>query len=55
MHTTAVQSNQLFIEGAWQDAQGGRTFEKTNPFTGQAIARCASAGRAGGVQAGGGA
>lgn len=46
MHTTAVQSNQLFIEGAWQDAQGGRTFEKANPFTGQMIARFASAGRA---------
>lgn len=46
MHTATAQANQLFIDGVWQDAQGGRTFEKANPFTGEAIARFASAGPA---------
>ena len=42
--TTAVQNHQLFIDGKWQDALGERTFEKKNPFTGEAISRFASAG-----------
>ena len=46
MHTTAVQNHQLFIDGEWQRAHDGRTFEKTNPFTGEIIAKFSSAGRA---------
>ena len=46
MHTTALQNHQLFIDGEWQRAHDGRTFEKTNPFTGEIIAKFSSAGRA---------
>jgi vanillin dehydrogenase len=45
MHVTAVQNHQLFIDGEWQDALDNRTFEKTNPFTGEIISRFSSAGR----------
>jgi len=34
---------QLFIEGAWQDAPGGRTFPDINPPTGQVFAQIAAA------------
>ncbi len=43
--TTAIRNHQLFIGGKWQAATEGRTFEKTNPFTGETISRFASAGR----------
>ncbi|MGH8632216.1 MAG: aldehyde dehydrogenase family protein, partial [Burkholderiales bacterium] len=33
---------QLFIDGAWQDAAGGRTFPDTNPATGEVFARIAA-------------
>jgi vanillin dehydrogenase len=46
MHpTTAVQNHQLFIGGEWQGALDDRTFEKTNPFTGEIISKFSSAGR----------
>jgi vanillin dehydrogenase len=45
MHVTAVQNHQLFINGEWQDALDNRTFEKTNPFTGEIISRFSSAVR----------
>ena len=45
MNPTAVQDRNLFINGEWQAALDNRTFEKTNPFTGQAISRFSSAGR----------
>jgi len=45
MPLTAVQNHQLFINGEWQDALDNRTFEKTNPFTGEIISRFSSAGR----------
>jgi benzaldehyde dehydrogenase (NAD) len=44
--STVVQTHQLFIDGKWQAAVGERTFEKTNPYTGESTARFASAGRA---------
>jgi vanillin dehydrogenase len=43
--TAAIQNHHLFIDGKWLDALDDRTFEKTNPFTGEIIARFASAGR----------
>jgi acyl-CoA reductase-like NAD-dependent aldehyde dehydrogenase len=43
--STATQNHQLFIDGKWQDALDDRTFEKTNPFTGETISRYASAVR----------
>jgi acyl-CoA reductase-like NAD-dependent aldehyde dehydrogenase len=45
MHPTVVQNQQLFINGEWQGASDNRTHEKTNPFTGEIIARFSSAGR----------
>ena len=47
MPLTAVQNHQLFIGGEWQGAFDDRTFEKTNPFTGEIISRFSSAGRKG--------
>jgi acyl-CoA reductase-like NAD-dependent aldehyde dehydrogenase len=35
----------LFIGDEWQGALDDRTFEKTNPFTGEIFARFSSAGR----------
>ena len=34
---------QLFIDGEWQDAPGGRTFPDANPATGEVFARIAAA------------
>jgi acyl-CoA reductase-like NAD-dependent aldehyde dehydrogenase len=45
MLSTLVQNHQLFINGEWQDALDNGSFEKTNPFTGEAISRFSSAGR----------
>jgi aminomuconate-semialdehyde/2-hydroxymuconate-6-semialdehyde dehydrogenase len=36
----------LFIDGAYVDAQSGKTFESVNPATGEVIARVAEAGKA---------
>jgi acyl-CoA reductase-like NAD-dependent aldehyde dehydrogenase len=41
---TTVQDHKLFIAGEWQGSLDGRTFEKTNPFTGELIPRFSSAG-----------
>ena len=45
MHPSAVQNHKLFINGEWQGAFDNRTFEKTNPFTGEIISRFSSARR----------
>lgn len=33
----------LLIGGQWVPAEGGETFETTNPATGEVLARCANA------------
>ncbi|HXU44970.1 MAG TPA: aldehyde dehydrogenase family protein [Thermoanaerobaculia bacterium] len=38
--------SRLFVGGAWQDAEGGRTFTTTNPATEEAICQVASASAA---------
>jgi aldehyde dehydrogenase (NAD+) len=43
MTTTAVMRKQLFINGEWRDAAGGKTIEVVNPATEEAIAVVASA------------
>jgi len=45
MNPTTVQDRQLFINGEWQAALDNRTFEKTNPFTGETVSRFSCAGR----------
>ena len=45
MQPASVQDHQLFMNGEWQGASDNRTFEKTNPFTGEIISRFSSAGR----------
>jgi succinate-semialdehyde dehydrogenase/glutarate-semialdehyde dehydrogenase len=42
----AYPDTQLFIDGAWRDAAGGRTLAVQNPATGQEIGRVAHADRA---------
>jgi acyl-CoA reductase-like NAD-dependent aldehyde dehydrogenase len=44
MSTIAVQEQQLLIGGEWSDAQGGATFEKANPYTGEPVTKAAAAG-----------
>lgn len=39
---------QLFVDGAWRDAEGGKTLEVTNPATGEVLARVADASPADG-------
>jgi len=46
MTTTAVMRKQLFINGEWRDAAGGKTIEVVNPATEEVIAEVASAERA---------
>src|SRR5438034_5074025 len=46
MTTTTVMRKQLFINGEWRDAAGGRTIEVVNPATEEVIAEVASADRA---------
>ena len=46
MTTTAVMRKQLFINGEWRDASGGKTIEVVNPATEDVIAEVASADRA---------
>src|SRR3954453_1220466 len=43
MATTAVMRKQLFINGEWRDAAGGKTIEVVNPATEEVIAEVASA------------
>jgi aldehyde dehydrogenase (NAD+) len=43
MTTTAVMRKQLFINGEWHDAAGGKTIEVVNPATEEVIAEVASA------------
>ena len=43
MSTTAVMRKQLFVDGAWRDAAGGKTIEVVNPATEEVIAEVASA------------
>jgi len=45
MTTTAVMRKQLFINGEWRDASGGKTIEVVNPATAEVIAEVASAER----------
>src|ERR1700722_16294538 len=40
----AVQNHKLFIDGEWQSALEGRTFEKTNPLNGELLSMLAAAG-----------
>ena len=44
--TTSYPNTQLYIDGRWQDAAGGRTLAVHNPATGQEIGRVAHASRA---------
>src|SRR3954463_5445577 len=46
MTTTAVMRKQLFVNGEWRDAAGGKTIEVVNPATEEVIAEVASAERA---------
>jgi aldehyde dehydrogenase (NAD+) len=43
MTTTTVMRKQLFINGEWRDAAGGKTIEVVNPATEEVIAEVASA------------
>jgi acyl-CoA reductase-like NAD-dependent aldehyde dehydrogenase len=42
---TSVRECRLFIGGEWRDASEGSTFEDTDPFTGDTVARVAAATR----------
>src|SRR4051794_20547951 len=46
MSTIAVQEQQLLVGGEWTDAEGGATFEKANPYTGEPVTKAAAAGLA---------
>jgi len=46
MTATAVKTYQVYINGQWQDAAGGKTFEVYNPATGEVLAEVADAGKA---------
>jgi aldehyde dehydrogenase (NAD+) len=46
MSTTALMHKQLFINGEWRDAAGGKTIEVVNPATEEVIAEVASAEQA---------
>jgi aldehyde dehydrogenase (NAD+) len=46
MATTTVLRKQLFINGEWRDASGGKTLEVVNPATEEVIATVASAEQA---------
>src|SRR5260370_42103825 len=46
MATTTVQTYQLYLNGQWQNAPGGKTFPVHNPATGELIAEVADAGPA---------
>src|SRR3954452_1203950 len=44
MSTVQAQEQQLLIGGEWVDAEGGRTFDKDDPYTGEAATTAAAAG-----------
>ena len=44
--STSLPAGKLFIGGHWSDARSGRTFETTNPATGETLARVAEADEA---------
>src|SRR5881275_327157 len=46
MSITTVMRKQLFINGEWRDAAGGKTIEVVNPATEEVIAEVASADKA---------
>jgi acyl-CoA reductase-like NAD-dependent aldehyde dehydrogenase len=45
-HANATAAPTLFIDGSWQAAANGQTFEASNPATGQVIGTLAEGGRA---------
>ena len=44
--TRESTAKRLFIGGEWADAEGGRTFEDRDPFTGELVAEVAAGTRA---------
>ena len=45
MTTVDLEQQRLLIGGEWTEASGGGTFERTDPFTGDAVTLAAAAGR----------
>ena len=45
MTTVDLERQRLLIGGEWTEATGGGTFERTDPFTGEAVTVAAAAGR----------
>src|SRR4051794_13426003 len=45
MSTVEVQQQPLLIGGEWTPASGGSTFERIDPYTGEAVTVAAAAGR----------
>jgi len=45
MRRSAMQEYQLYIDGAFSDAEGGKTADSINPATEEPWARIARAGR----------
>ena len=45
MTTVDLEQQRLLIGGEWVEASGGGTFERTDPFTGEAVTVAAAAGR----------
>jgi vanillin dehydrogenase len=45
MATTGIEQQALLIGGEWTEASGGATFERIDPFTGEAVTVAAAAGR----------
>src|SRR3954470_17782880 len=45
MATTGVEQQPLLIGGEWTGASGGATFERTDPYTGDAVTIAAAASR----------
>jgi vanillin dehydrogenase len=45
LHAQSLPDQQLFIDGKWAGASGGRTYEKRNPFNGEIVFRVAAANR----------
>ena len=45
MTTVDVEPQQLLIGGSWVGAESGKTFEKTNAYTGDVATTAAAAGR----------
>lgn len=43
---TGLPTYQMFVDGKWQDSEGGKTFESFNPATGEAWARMPTASEA---------